>query len=300
MRQDAAEGRSVATTPPAPAKIYQLPLWPEPVRGAPNSFLRSALFAAIQGKGRKQMKRELLGSVQGVSVRYTGEQLDQSDLDVWEQAIHLSRRHPLGNVCHFTGYAFLKALGRNTGTADYEWLHNTITRLVACAVEIRRDQKVFTGSLLYSCERDEASGIYKLTLDPRTVNLYGWNDWTALDWNQRAALRRKPLALWLHGFYSTHAAPFPIKVETLHQLSGSANTDMRDFKRKLKAALADLEAATGIKGTIDGDLVTVERHGSRTQLRHLRRRSGQQEAVKKRGKRQPKLALNWKRIGNLV
>jgi hypothetical protein len=84
-----------------PAKLIQLPLWPEPVRGAPNSFLRSALFAAIQGKTRTRLKKQLLGSLQGVSVRYTGEQLDQSDLDVWEQAVHLARRHPLGNVCHF-------------------------------------------------------------------------------------------------------------------------------------------------------------------------------------------------------
>jgi hypothetical protein len=96
------------TPPPATAKLIQLPLWPEPVRGAPNSFLRSALFAAIQGKTRTGLKKQLLGSLQGLTVRYTGEQLDQSDLDVWEQAVHLARSHPLGNVCHFTAYAFLK------------------------------------------------------------------------------------------------------------------------------------------------------------------------------------------------
>jgi hypothetical protein len=39
--------------PPAPARkfqpsarVVQLPFWPEPVRGTPNSFLRSALFSA--------------------------------------------------------------------------------------------------------------------------------------------------------------------------------------------------------------------------------------------------------------
>ena len=141
--RDRTEGRAapfpVARAAPVPAKVIQLPLWPEPVRGTPNSFLRSALFAAIQGKGRKQMKRELLASMQGIIVRFTGEQLDQSDLDVWEQAVHLARKHPLGNVCHFTGYAFLKALGRSTGAADYEWLHSAIIRLIACAVELRRD-----------------------------------------------------------------------------------------------------------------------------------------------------------------
>jgi hypothetical protein len=35
------------------ARVIQLPLWPEATRGTPNSFLRGALFAAIQGKERK-------------------------------------------------------------------------------------------------------------------------------------------------------------------------------------------------------------------------------------------------------
>src|SRR5262249_17249130 len=39
---------------PASAKIIQLPLWPEPVRGAPNTLLRSAFFAAIHSKGAKK------------------------------------------------------------------------------------------------------------------------------------------------------------------------------------------------------------------------------------------------------
>ena len=37
---------------PAPAKVIQLPLWPEAKRGAPNAVLRGALFPAIQGKNR--------------------------------------------------------------------------------------------------------------------------------------------------------------------------------------------------------------------------------------------------------
>jgi TrfA protein len=287
-----------------PAKIYQLPLWPEPVRGAPNSFLRSALFAAIQGKTRTRVKKKLLASIQGVTIRYTGEQLDQSDLDVWEQAIHLARRHPLGNVCHFTAYAFLKALGRSTGKSDYEWLDDVIDRLVACDVILQTKDKAYGGNLIASWKRDEATRSYKLTLNPDLVKLYGWNDWTALDWQQRQSLRGKPLALWLHGFYSTHAQPFPMKIETLQQLSGSGTKELWKFKQNLTSALADLEAATGIKGTIDGDLVTMERHGTRAQQRHLRRRSSQQDAAtgqqRRRRKLQQKLALNWKRIGNLV
>jgi hypothetical protein len=267
--------------PPA-SKIIQLPLWSEPLRGTPNSFLRSALFAAIQGKTRRWMKKEFLGSLQGMSVSFTGQQLDQSDLDVWEQAVHLARLEPLGNTCQFTGYAFLKALGRSVGKGDYKWLDDAFTRLVACAVEVRNGPLVFTGSLLSSCERDETNGVYSLTLDPKTIRLYHSTNWTALDWEQRSALRGKALALWLHGFYSSHARPHPIKIETLHRLSGSGTHRLRKFKENLKVALADLEEATGIKGIIEGDLVAVERLPSPTQQRHLTRRSKQGGNTRKR------------------
>ena len=67
------EANSSKHQPPAapkPAKVVQLPLWPEPVRGAPNSFLRSALFAAIQGKTRRRLKKQFLGALEGVTRRF--------------------------------------------------------------------------------------------------------------------------------------------------------------------------------------------------------------------------------------
>ena len=71
--------------------VVQLPLWPEPKRGAPNSFIRSALFAAIQSKDRQFLKEAVLASQDGITIKYTGEQLNQSDLDVWETIVHLAR-----------------------------------------------------------------------------------------------------------------------------------------------------------------------------------------------------------------
>ena len=282
------------TDPPPAGKIVQLPLWPEPVRGTPNSFLRSALFAAIQGKGRKHLKRQLLASTQGGTLRFTGQQFDQSDLDVWEQAIHLAHYHPIGNVCYFTGYAFLKALGRNTGNAEYQWLDEAIERLVACAVIIQTGDQEYVGNLIGSCVRDKATRRYKLTLNPDTIKLYGWKDWTAIDREQRQALRGKPLALWLHGFYSTHAKPYPIKVETLRTLSGSGTKRLSKFKENLKSALRDLETVASIKSTIDGDLVIVERVPTRSQQRHLTRKSKQRAAIRTARKK----PQNFQRLGD--
>lgn len=250
------------------ANAVQLPLWPEPDRGVPNSALRGALFAAIQGKNRRYMKRELLDVQEGIQIRFTGMQLDQSDLDVWEQALHLAHCHPLGTRCTFTAYSFLKALGRATGKMNHEWLKSVFARLAGAVVEITHDGMTYGGGML-KFYREEHSQLYALEIDPTLRKLYSAG-WTATDWEQRQALRGKPLALWLHGFYSTHAEPFPHKVETLHKLSGSTNKSLRGYKQELKKSHDDLKAVGAINGySIDGDLVSINRTPSASQRKHL-------------------------------
>ena len=55
------------------------------------------------------------------------------------------------------------------------------------------------------------------------------------------ALRRKPLALALHGYYSTHARPVAVKLSTLQSYTGSSNAQAADFKRKVAKALEELK-----------------------------------------------------------
>jgi hypothetical protein len=90
----------------------QLPFWPEAVRGVPNGILRSALFGAIKRGKRRYVEREVFASVQGIDILYTGPRLDQSDLDVWQGALHLARLAPLGNRIEFTEKSFLRLIGR--------------------------------------------------------------------------------------------------------------------------------------------------------------------------------------------
>lgn len=251
--------------------MVQLPLWPEHARGVPNAALRGALFAAIQGKNRQALKRAELAAPKGMLIRFTGWQLDQSDLDVWEQSLHLSHYHPLGTRCDFTAYAFLKALGRRTGKSDHEWLKDVFARLAGAVVEITHDNKIYFGALIKGGVRDEISGLYRIEINPTLANLYSAG-WTATDWEQRQALRGKPLALWLHGYYSTHADPYPVKVETLHQLCGSQTRHLKHFKVNFKNALDDLKAVGAITDySFDGNLVSIERTPSASQQKHLRK-----------------------------
>lgn len=249
------------------AKVIPFPSWPETTKGAPNSFLRGALFAAIQGKERRAMKREILASQKGSTVRFTGWQLDQADLDVWEQAVDLARHHPLGHECCFRMGAFLRSIGRSTGKSDHEWLKGSFARLAGGVVEITEGRYSYGGTFL-EFYRDEDDDVYVLRLNPKIVVLYQAG-WTAIDWEIRSKLRRKPLSLWLHGWLSSNAQNYPVKVETLHRLSGSTAKEVKHFKANLKKALADLELVAGIKSRFDGDLVVFERQPSPAQVRHL-------------------------------
>ena len=76
---------------PLPKNVVQLPPWPEPVRAVPNGFLRSALFGAIAKGRRRYIDGEQLAALDGIEIRYTGQRLDQGDLDVWESVLHAVR-----------------------------------------------------------------------------------------------------------------------------------------------------------------------------------------------------------------
>jgi hypothetical protein len=81
---------------------------------------------------------------------------------------------------------------------------------------------------------------YNITLNPKLAALFA-HGWTALEWKQRQELRGKHLALWLQGYYASHAAPVPVKVETLRAWSGSRTKSLRAFRQNLRAALDQLK-----------------------------------------------------------
>lgn len=260
----------LTAVPAAPPKAVQLPLWPEPVRGVPNSILRSALFGAIKRGRRTFMQGEPIASYEGVTILQTGPRLDQADLDVWEQCMHLARTGGLGTRIQFAAHGFLKTIGKDTGKSQHEWLRNAFRRLAASVVEIKDGKRAYFGPMLHHGTRDDESGHYCIEINPAIVSLYGSDGWSAIEFEQRKALKRQPLAQWLHGFYTTHAAPYPIKVETIHRLSGSEAKQMKHFRAELREALEKLEGATGWAWVInDGDLVQIDKKPTGSQARHL-------------------------------
>ena len=217
----------------------QLPPWPEHVRGTPNAFIRSALFPAISPARRRFLKNEVLASTKGLTVRFTGEQFSQSDLDVWEHAVHLAREQPLGRECSFTAHNFLKALRQPTGKSQKDWLKEVFRRLKACSVEITYNDITYAGSLVDEYYRDERTQAYAILLNSKLHRLFDAG-YTGLGWRQRQQLRKRSLAGWVFNFLSSHREPFPFTVTRYHELSGSNTKSMRRFRQSLGTALDKL------------------------------------------------------------
>lgn len=263
---------------PLPKNVVQLPLWPEPVRAVPNGFLRSALFGAIAKGRRRYINGEDLAAVDGVTIRYKGERLDQGDLDVWESVLHAVRLQELGSQCRVTSYALLKLMGKTDTGKNRTTLHNRIERLVANAVTVKQGRYTYIGGLIRFAAKDEETQEWVIELDEKLRPLFAGDQFTQVEWGVRHALDGHQLAQWLHGFYASHAKPFPLKVETLHRLCGSEAGLMSDFAKKLRKALDAVAEASAAHGEgfsyeIRGDLVHIEKKAQGAQRRHLAKKA---------------------------
>jgi len=165
----------------------QLPLWAEVCRGVPNSVLRSALFGVVRRGPRSFQQRVQKASVDGVKIIHTGPQLDQADLDVWEQALQLARTGGLGCRIQFTASQFLKCIGRGNGKSQHEWLKGAFARLAASVVEIKDAHRAYFGAILSHGGRDDHTGRYVIEVNPKLIELYGlWN--LASAWHSKNGL----------------------------------------------------------------------------------------------------------------
>ena len=247
-------------------------MWPEVTRGVPNAFLRNALFGTSSTR-KTHKRRTLITSVEQYEVRFKGETFNQTDLDVWETLLHLARLQPLGTKVEFTAHSLLKELGRGTGGKDHDQLKEELARLGSGWTEItdKKAKKTFAGNFISSYVRDDETERYVVSFTPEMAHLYEAGH-TLIDLEQRRALGKNSLAKWLHGHYSSHAHPYPYKVETLRELTASGTAELRKFRQLLKKAHDALMAVGAIKSwSIDPktDLVDVVTFPSQTQLKHL-------------------------------
>lgn len=253
--------RKAADAEAESAKIFQLPLWPEPVMGVPNELIRSALFAAVSGHKRRYKHREPIVSQGDTIISFTGAQLTQAHLDVFQGIMHLARGVNEGNCVKFSAHELLKLIGRHTGKFEHDWLYEMILDLGSSILLIEKDNgQFFFGPIIGGGDGNIQRGDYSIKITRELVNLFD-RGFTKIQWEQRIKLKQKPLACWLQMYYSSHAKPYPVTVDFIRKQSGSNTAELRFFRRKLKEALDEIEAV-GVIGDWnidDSDKVNVER-----------------------------------------
>jgi hypothetical protein len=223
------------------ATIYQLAFWPDGKRAMPGDFIACALFSCLQGKDSEYVERQTLASVNGLSVSFTGRRLTQVHADVWEAIMHLARQQPEGSLVKFRARKLLRLMGRQTGGKQRDDLDLWINQLTATSVVIRDhvNKERFRGSLLpRSAEREGPDDtLYVVDINRDLARILSANLFL-VDWEKRRELQQKPLAAWLQRHFSRFHKP--LAVAELYRLSGSTTKRLVDFRKQLRAALADL------------------------------------------------------------
>lgn len=221
---------------------------------APNTCLQTGLFGMVQRGKRKLIEQKQIYSFQGVSIFFTGGELDQGDLDVFLHAIHLAaKQQAIGNqdksaLVEFSARSYLKAIGRQPGTSGRKWLFKSIRRLSACLVEVHMANSkygtgIYGGSLIYDFYYDPENKKFYLRINSDLGDLFRLG-WTPLKWKQRLQLK-SGLSKWLHGLYSSTDV-YPMKVETLQALSRSTCGRLSNFRALLRTALDELVKSKAI------------------------------------------------------
>ena len=191
--------------------------------------------------------------------------------------LHAVRLQKLGSKCRVTSYALLKLMGLTDTGKNRATLHARIERLVANAVTVKQGRYTYIGGLIRFAAKDEETQEWVIELDEKLRPLFAADQFTQVEWAVRHELNGKPLAQWLHGFYASHAKPYPMKVETLLRLCGS-ESELRRYRQTLGEvldAVAEASAAhgEGFSYEVRGDLVHVEKKAKGTQRRHLARKA---------------------------
>lgn len=258
----------------APSAPVQLPLWPDDRRGAPNAILRSAVFSASTPVARVDRQRyvdRLLPVLPPLAVFYTGPTMYQPELDVCLELWHRCRLTTLGNAVTFTGRSFLRSIRRNTGKSDHAWLSEAFSALLEPSIRVMQRSPsggltfLYGGHLVDEVFYDHTRDGWYARVSPTICKLFAPNAHTWLHSSARLALGRGYLAKSLHGYYATHREPLPLSVRRLLELSGSENSSLRGFRRRLRVALAEVANVEHAEGRRfewcidDEDLVHVSR-----------------------------------------
>lgn len=226
----------------APAKV---PVWPDVVRGVPNVFLRSALFG-VNKENKPALDNADIYSSSLYKINYTGASLKQSDLDIWQSIMQMLRGKEWGTIVEFSAWEILDLLDKSHSGPKMNEIAERLALFKTSSLEItdtKTGRLMYKGPLIKMFKMEDNPGRHKkyyVAIDPGMKELYRYDQYTYLNWNIRKALKNKPIAKWMHAFYSTHASVFPLTLGFMSKLCGYSPANDFKLKQNLIESLACL------------------------------------------------------------
>ncbi len=227
----------------------QMSLFPEDGRVIPNYLARSPLFSPVRPGRRKMRTDELLASPKGFEIRFSGEQLDQSDCDVFMQLIHEARGKTLGDPVGLNRADFLKQIGRDDGGKNYAWLAGVFKRLNGARIHLESARYKVNVTLVSKTIEDKLEGSFQAILDPDIIKIFSGNEYTIVDWEKRKMIeKRVDLCKWLQNFICSNEKGLQRNgINNLKTWSGYSSP-VRKFREALTEAIGELERVEIIAG----------------------------------------------------
>lgn len=242
FEKKAEEAKMLAAVDNEPKQLV-LPAVAEPERVAPTLWLRSAIFGVVERGSRSTVFEKPLPTpwVKG-EMLFSGPELDQADLDVMLQVVHMaSSQGVIEKRLVFSDKGVLQALGRSYSSGNREWLRATFSRLTSSKVTIREDGELRGREYQFLREQAWDNGRRAIIVTESAAQLFADQSYTVLQWKARLSLSTS-LAKWLHGFLMSQTTTTNgVGLQIIKDLSGvPASRPMRLFKFDLKKALSEV------------------------------------------------------------
>lgn len=221
-------------------------------------LLASDLFAA-RAPGARHMLEDtpLATSWPGVEVRYSGEFLDQDDLDILLGAVLLvfgnpgrssgSARFPVRDLIRR-----IRGKGRRLTSRAVE---RSLWRLAGANIAIQSlDGRIrMQTKLVHGLFFDTENGTCFLELNPRLLEAFHSPTSVERLLATRAPLGTAPFHRWLAGLLANATACLCLELPGLRRLSGLVHQPMAVFRERAEAALRDFSDL--------GYIISMEQHG---------------------------------------
>ncbi|GAB7079253.1 hypothetical protein [Megalodesulfovibrio paquesii] len=210
----------------------------------PALFLLSSLFRADYLGRRAWVTAQPLSSVARSKVLlYTGETLDQFDLDV---LLYCAQQPRAATGCMVAPAQLLKELHLRHDERNRTRVFESLARLHGCCLEFRKGGYRYLTRFLNRLLLDDQAPGCLVEVNDEILQTLGRGPQHASRRHDRYALGREGLDKWLYGAMGIFAAGFEADLSRLQQLMGLERKPAKAFQEELARSLERLGAAGSI------------------------------------------------------